>query len=191
MKSRDHRGVLRQHEGSRADSLVGRGRGKGFRYILAGMNAERILIASEECIGDAKVVQSRRRRALRKKARAVQPADRPEPGRAVFRSRRAYMQMARCRADGARRRRGFMRPGRGLRRARPIWRKPSLPPRPPWAAGRHVPTDPRRLFGFAEEFRHRAQVPRDRGFTRVAARISTNMVLSYIAEHVLGLPRSY
>src|SRR5205807_7452203 len=35
-----------------ADSLVGE-EGKGFRYILAGMNAERILIGSE-CIGDAK-----------------------------------------------------------------------------------------------------------------------------------------
>ena len=35
-----------------ADSLVGE-EGKGFRYILDGMNAERILIASE-CIGDAR-----------------------------------------------------------------------------------------------------------------------------------------
>ena len=63
-----------------ADSLIGE-EGKGFRYILDGLNAERTLIAAE-CIGDGwwfidKVDE------LRKGAHRLRPADRPEPGRAV------------------------------------------------------------------------------------------------------------
>ena len=63
-----------------AENLIGE-EGKGFKYILDGLNAERILIAAE-CIGDGywfidKATQ------LREGARGVRPADRPEPGRAV------------------------------------------------------------------------------------------------------------
>ena len=49
---RHHRGVLRPTCEVPAENLIGE-EGKGFRYILSGMNAERILIAAE-CIGDAK-----------------------------------------------------------------------------------------------------------------------------------------
>ena len=49
---RHHRGLLRRPRACRPTNLVGE-EGKGFRYILDGMNAERILIAAE-CIGDGK-----------------------------------------------------------------------------------------------------------------------------------------
>ena len=63
-----------------AENLIGE-EGKGFRYILDGLNAERTLIAAE-CIGDGywfidKVTQ------VRERAHGVRPADRPESGRAV------------------------------------------------------------------------------------------------------------
>ena len=45
-------------------------------------------------------------------------------------------------------------------------------------------------FGFARGVRRRAKVPRDAPVALVAP-ISTNLILSYVAEHVLGLPRSY
>ena len=63
-----------------AENLIGE-EGKGFRYILDGMNAERILIAAE-CIGDGRFFIDRAA-AYAKRARGVRPADRPEPGRAV------------------------------------------------------------------------------------------------------------
>ncbi len=63
-----------------AENLVGE-EGRGFRYILSGMNAERILIAAE-CIGDAKWFVDKRER-LRQGPHGVRPAHRPEPGRPV------------------------------------------------------------------------------------------------------------
>ena len=63
-----------------AENLIGE-EGKGFRYILDGLNAERALIAAE-CIGDGywfidKVDE------IRERADRVRQADRPEPGRPV------------------------------------------------------------------------------------------------------------
>ena len=52
--------------------------GKGFEYILHGMNPERILIAAE-AVGTGRA-RAGARRALRQGARRVRPADRPEPG---------------------------------------------------------------------------------------------------------------
>src|SRR6266851_2763550 len=96
-----------------AENLVGE-EGQGFRYILSGMNAERILIAAE-CIGDAKWFIAKAS---------------------------AYMCVQ---THGG--------------------------------------------FGFAEEF----DIERKFRETRLyqTAPISTNLILSYLAEHVLGLPRSY
>ncbi len=63
-----------------AENLIGE-EGKGFRYILDGMNAERILIAAE-CIGDG-CWFIEKARTLRQRARGIRPADRAESGRAV------------------------------------------------------------------------------------------------------------
>ena len=62
------------------DTSIGE-EGKGFRYILDGMNAERILIASE-AIGDAQFFIEKGDR-LRQRARRVRATDRPEPGHPV------------------------------------------------------------------------------------------------------------
>ena len=81
-----------------AENLIGE-EGQGFRYILGGMNAERILIAAE-CIGDAKWFIEKATNYAKDRV-AVRPADRPEPGRAV--SDRALLHADACRrADGAR-----------------------------------------------------------------------------------------
>ena len=80
-----------------ADALLGE-EGRGFRYILDGMNAERLLIAAE-CIRRRQVVH-RQIRGLRHRAQRVRPADRAEPGRAVP-DRPCLRPDARGRTDGA------------------------------------------------------------------------------------------
>ena len=79
-----------------AENLIGE-EGKGFRYILSGMNAERILIAAE-CIGDAKWFIAKATR-LRQGTDRVRPADRPEPGHPVS-DRQSLCLDARGRIDG-------------------------------------------------------------------------------------------
>ena len=80
-----------------AENLVGE-EGQGFRYILSGMNAERILIAAE-CIGDCKWFIEKASE-LRQGARGVRPADRAEPGHPVS-DRARLCADARRRTDGA------------------------------------------------------------------------------------------
>ena len=63
-----------------AENLIGE-EGKGFKYILDGLNAERMLIAAE-CIGDGYWFIDKGV-AVRERAGRVRPADRPEPGRPV------------------------------------------------------------------------------------------------------------
>ena len=79
-----------------AKNLIGE-EGKGFRYILSGMNAERILIAAE-CIGDAKWFLEKGSAYARERV-GLRPADRPEPGHSVS-SRQSLRIHARGRADG-------------------------------------------------------------------------------------------
>ena len=73
--------------------------GEGFRYLLDGLNAERVLIAAE-ALGIGRVVLASRRR-VRQGARRVRPADRQEPGDRVP-ARAGARAAARRRADGAR-----------------------------------------------------------------------------------------
>ena len=166
-----------------AENLIGE-EGKGFRYILDGMNAERILIAAE-CIGDARwfIEQGR---GLRQRARGVRPPDRPEPGRPVP-DRRAPTR--RCEAADL-----MVQQGRGAVRGRAALRRGGQHgqaagrPRPPGQAAEAC-LQTHGGFGFAEEY----DVERKFRETRLyqVAPISTNLILAYIAEHVLGLPRSY
>ncbi len=165
-----------------AENLIGE-EGKGFRYILSGMNAERILIASE-CIGDAKWFIDKGL-GLRQGAQPVRPAIGQNQGVPV--SDRALLHAdARRRIDGARGGAFCMRRGR-IAASRPTWPSnwpPRRPGAPPTCACRPTAASasPRSSTSSASFAR--------RGSTTVAP-ISTNMVLSYIAEHVLGLPRSY
>ncbi len=120
--------------------------GQGFRYLLDGLNPERILIASEALgIGRAALRQGRR---LRQRARRVRPADRPEPGHRVP-ARRGAHAAARRRAGDPR---GVvaLRPGPAVRRGRRTWPSTS-PPRPAFfAADRAMQTHGG--FGYAKEY---------------------------------------
>ena len=80
-----------------AENLIGE-EGKGFRYILSGMNAERILIAAE-CVGDAKWFIDKAVDYAQGAGR-VRPPDRPEPGHPVP-DRQGLRRHARGRTDGA------------------------------------------------------------------------------------------
>ena len=163
-----------------AENLVGE-EGKGFRYILSGMNAERILIASE-CVGDAKWFIERRE--LCQGAARLRPADRPEPGRSVsdrksLRNMRAAELMVR---EALRLLRSGAKPGAEANMSKMLAAEASFE-----AANACIQTHGG--FGFAEEY----DVERKFRETRLyqVAPISTNLILSYLSEHVLGLPRSY
>jgi acyl-CoA dehydrogenase len=164
-----------------AENLIGE-EGQGFRYILSGMNAERILIAAE-CIGDAKWFI----------AKATQYAkDRELFGRPIgqnqgvqFPIARAYAQMRAAELmvhEAARKYDAGEDIGAEANMAKLLAADAS------WAAA-DMCVQTHGGFGFAEEY----DVERKFRETRLyqVAPISTNLILSYLAEHVLGLPRSY
>lgn len=164
-----------------AENLVGE-EGKGFRYILSGMNAERILIAAE-CVGDAKW--------LIEKASAY-AKDRSVFGRPIganqgiqFPIARAYANMRAAELmvkEAARRYEQGLDCGAEANMAKMLAADASNE-----AANAAVQTHGG--FGFAEEY----DIERKFRETRLyqVAPISTNLILSYISEHVLGMPRSY
>jgi len=164
-----------------AANLVGE-EGKGFRYILSGMNAERILIAAE-CVGDAKWFTN----ASTKYAR-----DRKVFGRAIGQNQGVQFPIAKAYAamraaelmvhEAARRYEAGLDCGAEANMAKMLAADAS------WEAA-NVCIQTHGGFGFAEEY----NVERKFRETRLyqVAPISTNMILAYLAEHVLDLPRSY
>jgi acyl-CoA dehydrogenase len=164
-----------------AENLIGN-EGEGFRYILSGMNAERILIAAE-CIGDAKWFIA--------KATAY-AGERVVFGRPIGQNQGVQFPIARCYID--------MRAAELMvREAAAIYEAgldcgaeanmaKHLSAEASWAAA-DMCVQTHGGFGFAEEFDIERKFRETRLYT--VAPISTNLVLSYIAEHVLGLPRSY
>ncbi|MDT4834928.1 Acyl-CoA dehydrogenase [compost metagenome] len=164
-----------------AENQVGE-EGKGFRYILSGMNAERMLIAAE-CIGDAKWF-------IRK---AVDYAnERKVFGRPIgqnqgiqFPIAKAYAQM---RAAELMVREGLAKYEAGQDCGAEANMAKMLAADASWEAA-NACLQTHGGFGFAEEY----DVERKFRETRLyqVAPISTNLILSYVAEHVLGLPRSY
>jgi alkylation response protein AidB-like acyl-CoA dehydrogenase len=164
-----------------ADNLVGE-EGKGFRYILAGMNAERILIASE-CIGDAKWFIDKASDYARERSVFGRPIGQNQG--VQFPIARAYMQMRAAELmvhEAARRYEAGEDAGEAANMAKQLAAEAS------WAAA-DMCVQTHGGFGFAEEFDIERKFRETRLYT--VAPISTNLVLSYIAEHVLGLPRSY
>jgi acyl-CoA dehydrogenase len=164
-----------------AENLVGE-EGSGFRYILSGMNAERILIASE-CIGDAKWFIN--------KASAY-AKERELFGRQIGKNQgvqfpiaRAYAQMRAAELmvhEAARKYEQGLDVGPEANMAKLLAADASW-----FAADMCVQTFGG--FGFAEEYDVERKFREARLYQ--VAPISTNMILSYVAEHVLGLPRSY
>ena len=166
-----------------AENLVGE-EGKGFRYILDGMNAERILIASE-CIGDAKFFIDRAS-AYAKERNVFGRADRREPGGAVP-HRPSPGADERRRADGRQACRGACSTPASPAAPRPIWPR-CWRPKPAWFAA-DTCLQVHGGFGFAEEY----DIERKFRETRLyqVAPISTNLILSHVGTHVLGMPKSF
>jgi alkylation response protein AidB-like acyl-CoA dehydrogenase len=164
-----------------AGNLVGV-EGKGFRYILDGMNAERILIAAE-CIGDAKWFTERS---------VGYAKDRQVFGRPIGQNQGVQFPIARAyaqwRAAELMVREACEKFEAGLNCGAEANMAKMLAAEASWAAAEAC-VQTHGGFGFAEEY----DIERKFRETRLyqVAPISTNLVLSYIAEHVLGMPRSY
>jgi alkylation response protein AidB-like acyl-CoA dehydrogenase len=164
-----------------AENLIGE-EGKGFRYILAGMNTERILIAAE-CIGDAKWFIEKASAYAKSRELFGRPIGQNQG--VQFPIARAYTQMRAAELmvhEACRKYEAGGDVGEEANMAKLLAADASW-----FAADMCVQTHGG--FGFAEEY----DVERKFRETRLyqVAPISTNMILSYLAEHVLGLPRSY
>ncbi len=163
------------------ENLIGE-EGKGFRYILDGMNAERILIASE-CIGDARWFIAKATDYA--KARVV--FDRPigQNQGVQFPIARAY---AASEAADLMVQRAAALYDIGEPCAKEANMAKLLAADASWQAA-DMCVQTHGGFGFASEY----DVERKFRETRLyqVAPISTNLILAYLAEHVLGLPRSY
>jgi len=164
-----------------AENLIGE-EGQGFRYILAGMNAERILIAAE-CVGDAKWFINKATQYAKDRELFGRPIGQNQG--VQFPIARAYAQMRAAELmvhEAARKYDAGEDIGAEANMAKLLAADAS------WAAA-DMCVQTHGGFGFAEEY----DVERKFRETRLyqVAPISTNMILSYLAEHVLGLPRSY
>jgi acyl-CoA dehydrogenase len=164
-----------------AENLVGE-EGRGFRYILSGMNAERILIAAE-CVGDAKWFLDKATNYAKERhvfGRAIgQNQGIQFPIAKAYANMRAAELMVREALSGYE---SGANPGPEANMAKMLAAEVSF-------EAANVCLQTHGGFGFAEEY----DVERKFRETRLyqVAPISTNMILSYLAEHVLGLPRSY
>ena len=164
-----------------ADSLIGE-EGKGFRYILTGMNAERILIAAE-CVGDAKWFIEKASTYASDREVFANPIGKNQG--VQFPIATAYAHMLAAEAIVYRAAATYDRgddPGAEANIAKMLAADAS------WEAAEAC-LQTHGGFGFAEEY----DVERKFRETRLyqVAPISTNLILSYIAEHVLKMPRSY
>ncbi len=164
-----------------ASSLIGE-EGKGFRYILDGMNAERILIASE-CIGDARWFTDKS---------VAYAKERVVFGRAIGQNQGVSFPIARAYAQSQAARLMTYRAAALYDEGKPCGEEANtaklLASEASWQAG-DTCIQTHGGFGFAEEY----DVERKFRETRLyqVAPISTNLILSYLSEHVLGMPRSY
>ncbi|PIB96474.1 acyl-CoA dehydrogenase family protein [Caulobacter sp. X] len=164
-----------------ADSLIGE-EGKGFRYILDGMNAERILIGAE-CLGDAAWLIGKARDYANSRVVFGRPIGQNQG--VQFPIARAYAQVHAARLtvyDAAARYDAGLPCGEQANIGKMLASEAS------WAAA-DMCLQTHGGFGFAEEY----DIERKFRETRLyqVAPISTNLILAYVAEHVLGLPRSY
>jgi acyl-CoA dehydrogenase len=164
-----------------AEAVIGN-EGEGFRYILSGMNAERILIAAE-CIGDAKWFIEKATAYAGERVVFDRPIGKNQG--VQFPIARAYIGM-RAAELMVREAAALYEAGRDCGAEANMAKH--LAAEASWAAA-DMCVQTHGGFGFAEEFDIERKFRETRLYT--VAPISTNLVLSYIAEHVLGLPRSY
>jgi acyl-CoA dehydrogenase len=156
--------------------------GMGFRYILDGMNAERILLAAE-CVGDGRWFLERAAQHARERVVFGRPIGQNQG--VAFPLAWAY---ARIEAADLMRRHASDLYERGEKCAPQANMAKLLAADASWEAA-NACLDTHGGLGFAREF----DVERKFRETRLyqVAPISTNMVLAYLAQNVLGLPRSY
>lgn len=164
-----------------AENLIGE-EGKGFRYILDGMNAERILVATE-ALGDGRWLLDK----------AVDYARTREVfGGPIGRNQGIQFPLARCYAEieaadmMARRAAALFEAGAPCGSEANIAKM--LASEAAWHTA-EVALQTHGGFGFAREY----DIERKWRETRLyqVAPISTNLILAYVGQHVLGLPRSY
>jgi alkylation response protein AidB-like acyl-CoA dehydrogenase len=164
-----------------ADALIGEA-GEGFTYILTGMNAERILIASE-CVGDGRFLLDRATAYARERHVFGKPIGANQG--VQFPLARAHMALEAA----------------SLMRWKAAWLYEAGEPCGAEAnmakflaseasfAAANAAVDTHGGFGFAQEY----DVERKFRETRLysVAPISNNLVQAFVGQHVLGLPRSY
>jgi acyl-CoA dehydrogenase len=163
------------------DALIGE-EGQGFRQILDGMNAERILIASE-CIGDCRFFLDRA---------VAYASERVVFGRPIGANQGVQFPLAKAHMAGA---------AADLMRWKAAWLYDSGQPagaeanmakylasEASWEAA-NAAMDAHGGFGFAQEY----DIERKFRETRLyrTAPVNNNLVQAYVGQHVLGLPRSY
>ena len=163
------------------DNLLGE-EGKGFKVILDGMNAERILIAAE-CIGDGRYFIDKASNYAR---------EREVFGRPIGKIQGVQFPIARCYAEieaaalmvekGARLFDAGEACGAEANMAKMLASEAS------WRAG-DMCMQTHGGFAFSKEY-HIERKFRETRLYQIAP-ISTNLILSYIGEHVLDLPRSF
>ena len=164
-----------------AESLIGEA-GKGFRYILDGLNAERVLIAAE-CIGDARWFVSRaakyasERRVFERPIGQNQGVQFPIAASHIETEAANLMRFRACELYDSGKPCGAEANMAKYLAAKASWE----------AANACIQTHGG--FGFAAEY----DIERKFRETRLyqVAPISTNFILSYVSEHLLGMPRSY
>ena len=163
------------------DTLVGEA-GKGFRYLIDGLNAERILIAAE-CIGDGRWFVDRATNYAK---------DRVVFGRPIGQNQGIQFPIARAHVNVEAANLMRVRAAELFDRNEPCGAEANmaklLAADASWEAA-NMAVQTYGGFGFAEDY----DIERKFRETKLyqVAPISTNMILAYMAEHVLGLPRSY
>jgi acyl-CoA dehydrogenase len=164
-----------------ASNLLGE-EGKGFRVILDGMNAERILIAAE-CVGDGKYFIDKASAYAR---------DRIVFGRPIGMNQGVQFPIARCYAEVEASSLMVDKAARMFDEGLPCGAEANmakmLASEASWHAG-DVCMQTHGGFAFAKEY-HIERKFRETRLYQIAP-ISTNLILSYIGEHVLDLPRSF
>ncbi len=164
-----------------ADTLIGE-EGQGFRYILSGMNAERILIGAE-CIGDAQWFIEKATAYARDRVVFGRPIGQNQGVQFPIAKAYARMRAAELMVQHAA---GLFESGQNCGAEANMAKM--LAAEASWEAAEAC-VQTHGGFGFAEEY----DVERKFRETRLyqVAPISTNLILSFLAEHVLGMPRSY
>ena len=164
-----------------AENLIGE-EGKGFRYILDGLNAERILIAAE-CIGDGYWFIEKSSKYASDRVVFDRPIGQNQG--IQFPIAEAYMEIEAANLMRYKAADLFDKKlpcGAEANMAKHLAAKAS------WEAA-NVCLQTHGGFGFAAEYDVERKFRENRLY--LVAPISTNLILSYLAEHVLGLPRSF